>query len=49
MLIRDEARVMIESIWGEKMKWALKLNSSVRGLLSRGFRDDIFNIKYGRN
>ena len=44
MLIRDEARVMLESMWGEKMKWVSKVTSSMRGLLSRSSRHDIFNI-----
>ena len=36
MLIRDEARDMTESMWGEKKKWVSKLTPSMWGLLSRG-------------
>ena len=44
MLIWDEARVMIESMGGEKMKWVSKVTPSMRGPLSRGSRGEIFNM-----
>ena len=40
MLIRDEALVMIESMWQEKMK----VTPSMQFLLSTGMRDEIVNI-----
>ena len=44
MLIRDEAREMIEFTSEEKMKWISKVIPSMQDLLSRDSRDDIFNI-----
>ena len=47
MLIRDEARVIIELIWEEIMKWISKVTPiCMQCLLSRVSRDDIFYISY---
>ena len=44
MLIQDEARVMIESMWEAKMKLVSVVTPSMQCLLFRGNRDNNFNI-----